>query len=111
MTEQGISMKVARIEGQLDMILAALNDAKAGRQRVYERLEEVNFTVSSLDSRTRHLEDGFAKNAPTIEEFVKIKQRVAGAGVAGKVIWAAGALILGAAYTIREHILAWLTKT
>ena len=110
MDKETVVTKVARIEVQLEMILAALTDAKAGRQRVYERVEEMHSTVHSLDNRTKALEDGFAKNAPTIEEFVKIKQQVIGAGRAGRIIWTVGALIIGAVYSIREHILTWLTK-
>ena len=43
-------------------------------------------SLQKMEGRLKNVEDSFAKSEPTIEEFITIKHKVAGAGVFGK--WA-----------------------
>lgn len=103
-------VRLARFEERLITALEALELAREGRKQQYEKLEELNRSVLELSSRVHQVERSLAAASPTIDEFVSIKYKVQGAGIAGKWIWAIGSAILTAAVTMRETIFAWLSK-
>lgn len=53
------------------------------------------------------LEDSLAKSEPTIEEFITIKHKVAGAGIFGKCSWDVAGAIIGVLAAARREVFAW----
>lgn len=102
--------QVARLDERLKSITNELNLARDGRKQQYETLENIARSLIKLDSRVEGVENSLAKAAPTIDEFVNIKLKVQGAGIAGRWAWAAGASIITFLYTMRENIIQWMTK-
>lgn len=47
-----------------------------------------------MGNRLKNVEDSLARNEPTIEDFITIKYKVAGAGIFGKWVWAGVGAIL-----------------
>lgn len=110
MSGESPEVKLARMEERLNTVLEALELARDSRKQQYEKLEELNRNLLTLDSRVGAVEKSLAAAAPTIDEFVNIKLKVQGAGIAGKYAWAIGASIITFLFTIRESIIAWMTK-
>lgn len=110
MSGESPEVKLARMEERLNTVLEALELARDGRKQQYEKLEELNRNLLTLDNRVGAVEKSLAAAAPTIDEFVNIKLKVQGAGIAGKYAWAIGASIITFLFTIRESIIAWMTK-
>ncbi|AWY08127.1 hypothetical protein HOT48_gp112 [Klebsiella phage ZCKP1] len=44
--------------------------------------------MGDLSTRLKRVEESITKSEPTIEEFITIKHKVAGAGIFGKWAWA-----------------------
>lgn len=53
------------------------------------------------------LEDSLAKSEPSIEEFITIKHKIAGAGIFGKWVWAGAGAIIGVLATARRERFSW----
>lgn len=92
------------------MILQELRDAKESRKAQYEAIEEVKSTMNTINGRVTTVESTLTEYGPTIQEFLKIKQRVAGAGVLGKALWIAGGVLITIAYRMRESLFQWFVK-
>lgn len=110
MAGESLEVKIARLDERLQRLLDESELAREGRKQQYEKLEQVNQTVTQLESRVKGVEDGLTKASPTIDEFVNIKMKVQGAGIVGKWVWALGGTLLGALSVSREAIFAWFAK-
>ncbi|AWN06197.1 putative tail-length tape measure protein [Erwinia phage phiEaP8] len=105
-----VHVQMARLEERLKIITEGLAQDRESRKQQYEATAEITKILASLDNRVGVVEKGFAESAPTIEEFITIKHRVVGAGLAGKWIWAGAGAILTFLFTFRKEIIAWLSK-
>lgn len=94
-----MEVQIARIDEQVKQMIRAMSSAEMSRRDNYKQLETMNMNYASIDARLSVVEDGMTKNAPTIEEFITIKHKVVGAGMAGRWLWAIGAFLLGIAAT------------
>ena len=103
-------VQIARVEEQLKGVREAIDLARDSRKQQYEILEKINLNMGKFDNRLTNVEQSLAATKPTIDEFVDIKLKVQGAGIAGKYAWAIGASIVTFLYTIRENIIMWLSK-
>ena len=77
------------------------------REKLEETLGELRDSINDIGNRLRNVEDSLAKNEPTIEEFITIKHKVAGAGIFGKWVWAGAGAIIGVLAAARREIFAW----
>lgn len=103
-------VKIARMEERLTTVLRELEQARDGRKQQYEMIEKIGIMMTQLESRVAGVEKSLASNAPTIQEFVDIKMKVQGAGIAGKWAWAIGASIVTFLFSIRETLITWMAK-
>lgn len=102
--------RLARIEGQQELILRSLERAEEGRRSQYESIESINLSMTSMDGRLGVLEKSFAVASPTIDEFVKLKGRISDAGKLGKWLWLVVAGLISLVFRFRMEMLAWLGK-
>lgn len=107
---ESAEVQIARLDERLQQILRELELSRDGRKQQYEKLEQLNQSVSVLSGRVENVENSLAKTAPTIDEFLIIKHKVVGAGIMGRWVWLAGGSIIGFLFTSREAILSWVTK-
>ena len=77
------------------------------REKLEETLVELRDSINDIGNRLKNVEDSLAKSEPTIEEFITIKHKVAGAGIFGKWVWAGAGAIIGVLAAARREIFAW----
>lgn len=80
------------------------------REKLEETLVELRDSINDIGNRLKNVEDSLAKNEPTIEEFITIKHKVAGAGIFGKWVWAGAGAIIGVLAAARREIFAWFAS-
>ena len=102
-----VRVQMARIEERLKMVTETLIQDRESRRNQYEKTEELSLTIHELNGRIKNVEEGLAKSAPTIEEFITIKHKVVGAGIFGKWVWAGAGAIIGVLAAARREIFAW----
>lgn len=102
--------QMARLDERLKSIFAELQMARDGRKQQYESLEKLGRSLLTIEGRVVNVENSLAKASPTIDEFIVIKHKVIGAGILGKWLWAGGGVLLGFIFSMREHIITWLSK-
>ena len=105
-----VRVQMARLEERLRIITETLIQDRESRKHQYEKTEELSHTLHELNGRIKNVEEGLAKSAPTIEEFITIKHKVVGAGMAGRWIWVAGGALLTLIVSLRAEIFKWLAK-
>ena len=105
-----LEVQMARLEERLKVIFSSMEKAEHGRKQQYESLEGLRRTLQSIEGRVENVENSLAKASPTLDEFIIIKHKVIGAGMLGKWLLAGGGTILGIVFSMRESILAWLSK-
>lgn len=107
---ESTEVQMARMDERLQQILREMGLDRDGRKQQYEKLESINKAVALLDTRVKGVEDGLNKASPTIDEFITIKHKVAGAGMLGKWVWAFGGGLLSTLAFGREAIFSWFSK-
>lgn len=110
MPQETNEVKIARMDEQMKMVREAMDLARDSRKQQYEMLENVNRILQQMDSRLSSVEQAMAAATPTLNEFVDVKLKIQGAGIAGKYIWAFGASIITFLFTVREQIIAWMAR-
>lgn len=105
-----IEVRVTRLEEQLRFLVDDAKEAKINRKGQYESIEYLRQAMSTMAGEVTEVKSKLAGQAPTIEEFITIKQKVVGAGKMGKVIWVIGAFMIGVVYSSREAVIGWLVK-
>ena len=107
---ESTEVQIARMDERISQILREMSLSGEGRKLQYEKLEDMNRQLSSIGSRVENVEASLAKAGPTIDEFLIIKHKVVGAGIAGKWAWAIGGGLLSFLFASRETITNWLSK-
>ena len=110
MTNESSDVKIGRMDEQIRALREDMVMARDSRKQQYEMIEKVNHVLVQMEARFANIEDKLASNAPTIQEFMDIKLKVQGAGIAGKWAWAIGASIITFMFSIRETIITWMAK-
>lgn len=108
MSGESVEVQLARVDERLTMILEETKASRDSRKIQYEFMEALRLEVRSISNRVESLEKAVATAQPTISEFVAIKQKVVGAGQAGKWLWAVGVILLGIMAGSRATIFHWL---
>lgn len=107
---EDIRLLVVRLDERLNQVLRGLEQDRESRKAQYEKQEELKQELISMGSRLGQVEQSLTKQAPTIEEFITIKHKVVGAGMAGKWVWAILGGIISFLFTMRAEIITWLGK-
>jgi predicted phage tail protein len=104
-------VQLAVLGEQFKFIQQELAEAKSARKTQYEKMEEQSKTLAVMDARMQKVEASLQEQAPTIQEFITIKQRVVGAGFAGHWAWKAGGALICVLCYFRTEIFRWLSKS
>lgn len=110
MSSESQEVQMARIDERMKNILQQLERAEMGRKHQYEFNETIKASMNKIGDRIEGVEKSLAVQAPTIQEFITIKQKVVGAGMLGRWLWLGLGGLLTLIYNSREAILGWLTK-
>lgn len=110
MSGESPEVQMARIDERMKHIVQQLERAEQGRKLQYEFNESMNAGMQRIDTRLEGVEKSLAVQAPTIQEFITIKQKVVGAGLLGRWLWVGLGGLLTFIYSSRETIIGWLTK-
>lgn len=110
MSGESPEVQMARLDERLKYIAQQLERAEQGRKLQYEFNESMNAGMQKIDSRLEGVEKSLAVQAPTIQEFITIKQKVVGAGMLGRWLWLAAGGLITLLYNSRETIIGWITK-
>ena len=98
---------LARLEERLRTLFENQEREIKDREKLDKALTDLKSSITQMDTRLEKLEASMAKSEPTIEEFITIKHKVAGAGIFGKWVWAGAGAIIGVLASARREIFAW----
>ena len=101
-------LQLARLEERLNQVLQGMAQDRESQKQQYEKTEELAQSITKLDGRMGQVEQSLTQQAPTIEEFITIKHKVVGAGIAGKWVWAIASGLITFIWTAKKEIAAWL---
>lgn len=101
---------LARMEERIKNVQEELQEARLARKGQYETNETFRSMLRDTNAKVDNIEKSVAKSAPTIEEFITIKHKVVGAGIAGRWVWAAAGIIIGMMAATKSWIFAWLSS-
>lgn len=104
-------IQLARLDERMKMILDRMEDTQRSHAHARGWMRKMDLTLHSLDARVGSVETSLAKSAPTIEEFMAIKHKVLGAGIAGRWMWVTLGALLGIMITLREHLFKFLNAS
>jgi chromosome segregation ATPase len=112
---ESLDIQMARLQEQLKSVIATLAEDREERKvrhkqisRIEDTTDRLDLRLGALDLRMGAVEMQLAQNQPTIQEFLRIKHQVQGAGFLGKWTWAIGGVLIAGIYNSREAIRAFL---
>lgn len=101
---ESTEIQLARLDERMKMLLDRMEENHESHVRTRAWMGQVDRTLHDIGSRVGNVETSLAKSAPTIEEFMAIKHKVIGAGIAGRWLWLGLGAILGLLISAREYI-------
>lgn len=107
--EEHLAIQMARIEERVKIVMDELQEAAASRKEQYKAMEKMNLAMQALSQRVQTMEETFSKNAPALAEYIATKNKIIGAGIMGKWIWAAVGGLLGFIAS-GKGIATWFSK-
>lgn len=110
MPNASVEIQLGKLLGQQEMILRELTSASEERRHQVEVVEDIKGTVHDLKSRMGTVEESLVKFEPTIEEFLSIKRKVAGAGKLGRWLWVVLISLLTVVYKFRTELVSWFAR-
>lgn len=102
-------IQLARLDERMKMLLDRMEENHESHVKTRAWMGQVDRTLGEISHRVVSVETSLANNTPTINEFMAIKHKVIGAGIAGKWLWMGLGALLGAIITAREHIIRFLS--
>ena len=106
---ESTEIQLARLDERMRMLLDRMEDNHNSHTQTREWMRKTDGTLQDIGNRVLNVEVSLQKAAPTIEEFIVIKHKIIGAGVAGKWMWATFGTLLGIVISMREQIIRWFT--
>lgn len=110
MSNESLEVQLARLDERNKMILMSMENNQRETKESREQMKEAFESLRAIDSRLERLEGSFATSQPTLDEFRRVKHTLIGAGFLGRWVWVVLTGTLGLLYTMREHIIAFVTK-
>lgn len=108
---ESAEIQLARMDERVKMILDRMEEGQEAHALTRRWMERTDHTLHDINARVSNVETSLAKNAPTIEEFMVIKQQVIGAGMAGRWLWVGLGTVLGLIISLKDTILRIFTTT
>lgn len=102
---ESTEIQLARLDERMKMILDRMEDNQESHAQTKDWMRKTDFTLQDITTRVGGVENSLSKAAPTIEEFMSIKHKVIGAGLAGKWIWLTMGTLLGLVISMREQLI------
>lgn len=106
---ESMEIQLARLDERMKMMLDRMEDNQKSHSYTREWMKKTDITLHDINARTFNVENTLAKAAPTIDEFVEIKHKVIGAGMAGRWVWGTLGIVLGFIISTREHFVKFFT--
>lgn len=103
-------IQLARLDERMKMLLDRMEDNHKSHTQTKEWMRKTDDTLQVIGTRVQNVENGLSKAAPTIEEFLTIKHRIIGAGMAGRWMWVTFGTLLGLVISAREHIIRFFSQ-
>lgn len=104
------NVTLARLEERLRNIFENQTREAREREKMEESIKKLSESMGDLSIRLKRVEESITKSEPTIEEFITIKHKVAGAGIFGKWVWAGAGAIIGVLAAARREIFTWFAS-
>lgn len=112
----------ASVETQLALLSHKVTQAVDGMTRVERSQEELTKSQSELglqtgqqlfafNARLEAMDARLSAASPTIDEFIRFRQRIQGAGILGKWLWISVGALIGLLASARQTIFSWLSGT
>ena len=103
--DSGMSERdLGRLEEGLRNIEKAIERSDASRKQLYDKIDGVDTKVTQMEMSIQHVTKELNEMKPTVAEYMSVKHKVAGAGWLGKMLWAAGGIILTAALWLYQNL-------
>ena len=102
--------QLARLDERMKMLLDRMEENHESHIRTRAWMGQVDRTLHDIGIRVGNVETSLAKSAPTIEEFMAIKHKVIGAGIAGRWLWVGLGALLGVMISAKEYIIRFFTS-
>jgi len=103
-------VQIARLDERLNVLIDWLESDQQNKKDLHRWMGSVDISMERMSARLENVERSLASTAPTINEFVTLKNKVIGAGALGKWVWAGAAALLTWIYSIREHLFDLLSR-
>lgn len=97
---ESVEIQMARLQERMEMVTHQMTRRESSDELLRTLIERI-------DRRMEKVEGQLATSAPTIEEFITIKNQVKGAGFAGRWLWAIGGFLISTVFAFREQIRDW----
>ena len=101
---ESTEIQLARLDERMKMLLDRMEENHESHVKTRAWMGQVDRTLGEINHRVGSVESSLAKTAPTIEEFMVIKNKVLGAGMAGRWLWVALGAVLGAIITAKDYL-------
>ena len=95
-------IQLARMDERMKMILDRLDEGQNSFAKTSDWMNSVDRRLGDITFRMTNVEHSLASARPTIDEFIKIKHKITGAGLAGKWLWAGLGVLLGVVISARD---------
>lgn len=106
---ESTEIQLARLDERMKMLLDRMDATHESHGTTKEWMSKTDGTLSRIGNRLLNVEQSLQKAAPTIEEFITIKHKILGAGIAGRWMWVTFGTLLGIVISMREQIIRWFT--
>lgn len=108
------------VETQLAVLSLKMTQAIEGMLRIEKSQEELTKSQSELSFQTGQqlfqfnaklevMDTRLSAASPTIDEFMRLRQRIQGAGILGKWLWISVGAVIGILASARQAILGWIS--
>lgn len=95
---------LGRLEEGLRNIEKAIERSDVSRKQLYDKIDGMDTKVTELSMTVNQVTKELNELKPTVAEYAAVKNKVAGAGWLGKVLWAAGGVLLTAALWLWQNL-------
>lgn len=106
---ESTEIQLARLDERMKMLLDRMEDNHQSHTQTREWMRKTDDTLFAIGNRVVNVESSLQKAAPTIEEFLSIKHKILGAGIAGRWMWVTFGTLLGIVISMREQVIRWFT--
>ena len=106
---ESTEIQLARLDERMKMLLDHVEKSHESQDVTRAWMGKVDRSLVEMSTRVRNVENSIAKSAPTIEEFIAIKQKVIGAGIAGRWLWLGLGSLLGMVIATKGQLLRFFS--